>query len=94
MIKFGIDTTIVVPGPFTHGTNHFASSGRPTDAERAAEYDALYGELAQQIPGRLAALEPEGTDVADFVRAIVDVVGHPQGTRPFRVHIDPTKRRR
>jgi NAD(P)-dependent dehydrogenase (short-subunit alcohol dehydrogenase family) len=89
-IKFGIDTTIVVPGPFTHGTNHFASSGRPSDTDRAAEYDALYGPLAAEIPGRLAALEPEGADVADVARAIVDVVGLPQGTRPFRVHVDPT----
>jgi NAD(P)-dependent dehydrogenase (short-subunit alcohol dehydrogenase family) len=89
-IKFGIDTTIVVPGPFTHGTNHFASSGRPSDTDRAAEYDALYGPLAAEIPGRLAALEPEGADVADVARAIVDVVGLPQGTRPFRVHVGPT----
>jgi len=88
--KFGIDTTIVVPGPFTHGTNHFAGSGRPSDTDRAAEYDALYGPLAAEFPGRLAALEPEGADVADVARAIVDVVGLPQGTRPFRVHVDPT----
>jgi NAD(P)-dependent dehydrogenase (short-subunit alcohol dehydrogenase family) len=89
-IKFGIDTTIVVPGPFTHGTNHFANSGRPTDTTRAAEYDELYGMLAKEIPGRLAALEPAGADVAEVARAIVDVIGLPHGTRPFRVHVDPT----
>jgi NAD(P)-dependent dehydrogenase (short-subunit alcohol dehydrogenase family) len=90
LIKFGIETTIVVPGAFTHGTNHFANSGRPSDTARAAEYDELYGAIAKEIPSRLAALEPEGADVADVARAIVDVVGLPQGTRPFRVHIDPT----
>jgi NAD(P)-dependent dehydrogenase (short-subunit alcohol dehydrogenase family) len=89
LIKFGIDTTIVVPGAFTHGTNHVASSGRPSDTNRATEYDELYGEIAKEIPARLAALEPVGADVADVARVIVDVVALPQGTRPFRVHIDP-----
>jgi NAD(P)-dependent dehydrogenase (short-subunit alcohol dehydrogenase family) len=89
LIKFGIDTTIVVPGAFTHGTNHFASSGRPSDTDRATDYARLYGEIAKEIPARLAALEPEGADVADVARAIVDVVALPQGARPFRVHIDP-----
>jgi hypothetical protein len=78
-----------VPGPFTHGTNHFANSGRPSDTA-ATEYDELYGVLAKEIPGRLAALEPEGADVADLARAIVDVIGQAPGTRPFRVHVDPT----
>lgn len=27
LVRFGIDTTIVVPGSFTSGTNHFATSG-------------------------------------------------------------------
>jgi hypothetical protein len=38
----------------------------------------------------LAALEPAGDDVAEVARAIVDVIGLPHGTRPFRIHIDPT----
>ena len=36
--KFGIDTTIVVPGAYPSGTNHFAHSGHPADAEREAAY--------------------------------------------------------
>ena len=90
LIKFGIDTTIVMPGAFTHGTNHFANAGHPTDAERAGAYDELYGQLAREIPGRLAALEPEGADVAQVAAKIVEVVDMPQGTRPFRVFVDPT----
>jgi NAD(P)-dependent dehydrogenase (short-subunit alcohol dehydrogenase family) len=90
LIKFGIDTTIVVPGAFTHGTNHFANAGHPTDSERAGAYDDLYGQLAREIPGRLAAFEPEGADVAQVAAKIVEVVDMPQGTRPFRVFVDPT----
>lgn len=89
-VKFGIDTTILVPGAFTHGTNHLATSGRPDDLARASEYDELYGELAKEIPGKLAALDPATADVADVARAAVRVVGLQQGKRPFRVHVDPT----
>lgn len=31
LIRFGIDTSIVVPGAFTRGTNHFAHAGQPAD---------------------------------------------------------------
>lgn len=37
---WGIETSIIVPGAFTSGTNHFAHSGAPGDKERAAEYEA------------------------------------------------------
>src|SRR5438132_8518960 len=37
---WGIETSIIVPGAFTGGTNHFAHSGRPADKQRVAEYDA------------------------------------------------------
>jgi glutamine synthetase type III len=37
---FGIETTVMVPGAFTKGTNHFAHWGKPADAARAAEYEA------------------------------------------------------
>jgi hypothetical protein len=33
---WGIETTIIVPGAFTKGTNHFAHSGAPADTARAA----------------------------------------------------------
>jgi len=38
--RWGIETTNVVPGAFTKGTNHFAHSGRPADEARVAEYEA------------------------------------------------------
>jgi len=87
--RFGIETTIVVPGSFTHGTNHFAHSGRPTDTATVAAYDELYPNLMEQVSKRLAELAPADADVADVARAIVEVVGTEHGKRPFRVHIDP-----
>src|ERR687898_870264 len=49
LARFGIETTIVVPGSFTSGTNHFAHSGRPADDAVVAEYEALYPSLMEQV---------------------------------------------
>jgi NAD(P)-dependent dehydrogenase (short-subunit alcohol dehydrogenase family) len=35
--RWGIETTIVIPGAFTKGTNHFAHAGKPADTARSAE---------------------------------------------------------
>lgn len=87
--RFGIETTIVVPGSFTQGTNHFANSGRPADATTVDAYEELYPHLMEQVSLRLAELSPQDADVAEVAEAIVDVVGTPHGKRPFRVHVDP-----
>lgn len=90
LIRFGIDTTIVVPGAFTSGTNHFANAGSPADPGTAAEYDAQYGALREELTGRLAAIVPADADVQDVADEIVRVVSLPNGARPFRTHIDPS----
>jgi NAD(P)-dependent dehydrogenase (short-subunit alcohol dehydrogenase family) len=89
LARFGIETTIIVPGSFTRGTNHFAHSGHPADERVVAEYEAVYPQLMEQVGKRLAELAPADADVADVAAAVVDVVRMPHGTRPFRVHIDP-----
>lgn len=92
LTRWGIDTTIIVPGAFTKGTNHFTHSGTPADSERAAEYHSgPYAGVPEQSLKGLAALEPADADVADVARAIVEIVGMPLGTRPFRRHIDPSQ---
>lgn len=92
LTRWGIETSIVVPGAFTKGTNHFAHSGKPADAQRAAEYDrGPYAGLPEQSLKGLASLEPEDADVATVAQAIVEVVNMPFGQRPFRVHIDPSQ---
>jgi NAD(P)-dependent dehydrogenase (short-subunit alcohol dehydrogenase family) len=91
VIRFGIDTTIVVPGAYPSGTNHFAHAGTPDDVERAADYDEQYGELRERMTPALAALFPPGRTVDEVADEIVRVVGLPAGARPFRVHVDPSK---
>jgi NAD(P)-dependent dehydrogenase (short-subunit alcohol dehydrogenase family) len=87
--RFGIDTTIIVPGSFTSGTNHFAHAGHPEDEAVAAEYDAVLPNLMDQVSQRLAELAPDDADPAEVARQIVRVVDLRKGERPFRVHIDP-----
>jgi NAD(P)-dependent dehydrogenase (short-subunit alcohol dehydrogenase family) len=89
--RWGIETSIIVPGAFTSGTNHFLHAGHPSDGARLAEYDngATAG-LDKQIMSGQQNVSPGGDDVIDVARAIVKVVDMPFGSRPFRVHIDPT----
>ena len=90
--RWGIETSIIVPGAFTSGTNHFARSGRPADAGRAAEYEAgPYSGFGEQIQQAFAAIVPPDADAGAVAEAIVNVVDTPFGKRPFRVHIDPTQ---
>ena len=92
LARWGIESTIMVPGAFTKGTNHFAHSGKPADAEVAAEYDAgPYAGVADQALKGLASLEPADADPAEVAREIVKVVNLPFGKRPFRVHVDPSQ---
>jgi NAD(P)-dependent dehydrogenase (short-subunit alcohol dehydrogenase family) len=92
LTRWGIETSIVVPGAFTKGTNHFAHSGSPADKARAAEYDdGPYQGVPDMALKGLAALEPADADVADVAKAIVEIVGMPFGSRPFRRHIDPSQ---
>ena len=92
LTRWGIETSIIVPGAFTRGTNHFAHSGSPADAGRAAEYlEGPYEGISDKALQGLAALEPADADPQEVARAIVDVVGKPFGKRPFRVHIDPSQ---
>ncbi len=90
--RWGIETSILVPGAFTKGTNHFLHSGTPADKARAAEYEnGPYAGLPDQVLERLAALEPADADAAEVARAIGKVVDTPHGKRPFRVHVDPSQ---
>ena len=89
---WGIETTIIVPGAFTKGTNHFAHSGKPADAARVAEYESgPYAGIADRALKGLAGLEPADADPAEVARQIVRVVDAPFGERPFRVHVDPSQ---
>lgn len=89
LARWGVETSIVVPGSFTSGTNHFAHSGRPADAAVEAEYATWYAGLMDQVAEKLAALAPADADVSLVSDEIARIVALPAGQRPYRVHIDP-----
>ena len=89
LARFGIDTTIIVPGAFTTGTNHYAHAGHPADTAVEHEYDELYAGIMDEIPARQARMSPPDADPAEVARQITRVVGLAKGQRPFRVHVDP-----
>jgi NAD(P)-dependent dehydrogenase (short-subunit alcohol dehydrogenase family) len=89
LARWGVETSIVVPGSFTSGTNHFAHSGRPADTAVEAEYETKYTGLMDQVSQKLAALFPAGADVSLVADEIARIVALPAGQRPYRVHIDP-----
>ena len=92
LTRWGIETSIIVPGAFTGGTNHFAHAGSPADKARVAEYEAgPYAGFAEQVRKGFASIVPPDADVSAVADAIVKVVNTPFGKRPFRVHIDPTQ---
>ena len=92
LARWGIETSIIVPGAYTTGTNHFAHAGAPADTARAAEYaEGPTGDIPDIALKGLSALEPPNADAAEVAEAIARVVDMPFHKRPFRVHIDPSQ---
>jgi NAD(P)-dependent dehydrogenase (short-subunit alcohol dehydrogenase family) len=92
LARWGIETSIIVPGAFTKGTNHFLHAGKPADQPRAEAYaQGPTASIPDIILQGLAALEPEDADPEEVAKAIARVVNIAHGKRPFRVHIDPSK---
>ncbi|GHH23216.1 SDR family oxidoreductase [Streptomyces rubradiris] len=89
LARWGVETSIVVPGSFTRGTNHFAHAGTPADAAVEDAYETRYAGLVEQVAGKLAALSPAGAEASMVSDEIARIVALPGGTRPYRVHIDP-----
>lgn len=91
LVKFGIETAMVVPGAYPSGTNHFAHAGAPADTTRAAVYDEPYGRLRDTMTETLNDLFPPGREADEVAGEIARVVGLPHGERPFRTHVDPSR---
>jgi len=90
LAPFGIETSIVVPGAFTTGTNHFANAGAPADkAVERAYMENCSPRFADEMLGAVAATVPADADPTAVGRAVIDLVGMAHGARPFRVVIDP-----
>ena len=88
--RFGIETSIVMPGPFTQGTAHFPNPGFPADTEVSTAYQSKYGAALASNGAVTESLFPPGVkqDVQAVADEIARVIGLPAGSRPYRWSVD------
>ncbi|AUG52522.1 SDR family oxidoreductase [Thalassospira marina] len=92
LARFGIETSIIVPGAFTKGTNHFAHAMEPAYGDTAALYaNGPTADLQDKVLEGTMSLVPDDADPALVADAIVEVVNAPFGQRPLRITIDPSQ---
>ena len=90
--QLGVETVIVMPGAFTHGTEHFPNASHPADTDGiAAAYRSLDPLVARNEEATSSLFTP-GADadpqaVADEITRILAL---PYGQRPFRAVVDFT----
>lgn len=88
----GIETVIVMPGPFTRGTSHFPDASRASDATVASAYATL-DPLVERNPEATQSLFPPGVDPdpRTVAEEIARILALPFGSRPFRSVVDFTR---
>jgi NAD(P)-dependent dehydrogenase (short-subunit alcohol dehydrogenase family) len=90
LARWGIDTSIVVPGMFGEIFSPLKEALPPEDAVRAAEYEAGVNRgLEQTIRDAALRIMPKDPIPGAAVGAIAMIVEMPAGDRPFRICVDP-----
>jgi NAD(P)-dependent dehydrogenase (short-subunit alcohol dehydrogenase family) len=89
--QFGIETTIVLPGPFTHGTEHFPDASHASDQDITAAYSALDPLVARNEEATNSLFDPAvDADPAAVATEITRILSLPTGKKPFRSVVDFT----
>ncbi|GAW12357.1 hypothetical protein ANO14919_017230 [Xylariales sp. No.14919] len=92
LAAWGIETTIVSPGVFTQGTNHFQDAIQPGRPDIVQEYeDGPTEGFGEQIMTGTAALIPPDAHPRVVAEALVELARLPRGQKPFRMFPDLTK---
>lgn len=83
---WGIETTIVSPGVFTKGTNHFTDAMHPALPAIAQEYeDGPTKGLSEQTMAGTAGVVPEDADPSMVADVLVELAAIPRGKKPYRM---------
>lgn len=89
--QFGIETSIVMPGAITRGTQHFPNASRASDAAVTAAYAGLDPLVARNEEATAALVPPEvDADPQVVADEIARVLALPRGGKPFRTVVDFT----
>ena len=87
--RYGIETSIVMPGPFTQGTAHFPNAEPARDEHLAADYDLIADAVANNGAATESLFAPGVVqDVQAVADEIVRIVDLPHGERPYRSSVD------
>lgn len=88
----GIETVIVMPGPFTRGTSHFANASRAADTSVSSGYGVLDPLVARNLEAT-QSLFPDGVDPDpdEVATEVVRILALPFGSRPLRSVVDFTR---
>jgi NAD(P)-dependent dehydrogenase (short-subunit alcohol dehydrogenase family) len=88
--RFGIETSIVMPGPFVEGTAHFPNAEFPRDTATTEAYAPLYGDtLARNEEATRGLFAPDTVaDVQAVADEVLRIVNLPRGQRPYRAEVD------
>ncbi|GAB3600445.1 hypothetical protein GCM10027586_03030 [Kineococcus gypseus] len=88
--RFGIETSIVVPGPSTRGTAHFPDATPARDQRVTAQYEDLYGRSTARNAQATESLSAPGVvqDVQAVAGEIARIVDLPHRRRPHRTSVD------
>jgi NAD(P)-dependent dehydrogenase (short-subunit alcohol dehydrogenase family) len=88
----GIESVIVMPGPFTRGTDHFPNASHASDTTVAAGYAELDPLVARNLEATNSlfapGVDPDPVTVADEITRILAL---PFGQRPFRSIVEFTQ---
>jgi NAD(P)-dependent dehydrogenase (short-subunit alcohol dehydrogenase family) len=89
--QFGIETTIVMPGAFTRGTEHFPNASHASDQDITSAYARLDPLVARNEEATSSLFRPdEDADPAAVAHEITRILALPHGAKPFRSVIDYT----
>ena len=87
--QFGIETTIVMPGAFTKGTEHFPNASHASDDTVTAAYAVLDPMVARNEEATAALFRPGAdADPVTVAEEIARILTLPFGQKPSRTVVD------
>ncbi len=90
--QFGIETTIVMPGAFTSGTDHFPNASHAADQRVSAAYAELDKLVARNEQATAALFDPSvDADPVAVAHEIARILALPIGQKPARSVVDFTQ---
>lgn len=87
--QFGIETSIVMPGAITQGTNHFPGASQASDEQVTAAYADLDSLVSRTNEAHDGLFDPdEPADPQSVADEIARILALPVGKKPFRTVVD------